>query len=110
MTFGRLHQIVLGVKFKSWTHGLQTSPQRSMPINQYEEDWIVNKTDIAVVVYDTHTQAESSIKTLQPAGFDMKKIFITGKDYHIEENVIGCFNAGERAKFFGKLGVFGEAW
>jgi hypothetical protein len=106
MTFGRLHQIVLGVKFKPWTQGLQTSPQRSMPINQYEEDWIVNKTDIAVVVYDTHAQAESSIKTLQPAGFDMKKISIIGKDYHTEENVIGYFNVGDRAKFFGKWGAY----
>ena len=66
----------------------------------------MNKTDIAVVVYDTHTQAESSIKTLQHAGFDMKKISIIGKDYHTEENVIGYFNAGDRAKFFGKWGAF----
>jgi hypothetical protein len=32
----------------------------------------MNKTDIAVALYDTHTEAESSIKTLQQAGFDMK--------------------------------------
>jgi hypothetical protein len=66
----------------------------------------MNKTDIAVAVYDTHTEAESSIKTLQQAGFDMKKISIIGKDYHTEENVIGYFNAGDRAKFFGKFGAF----
>lgn len=66
----------------------------------------MNNTVIAIAVYDTHTQAESGIKTLQQAGFDMKKISILGKDYHTEENVIGYFNAGDCAKFFGKLGAF----
>ena len=66
----------------------------------------MNKTDIAVAVYDTHTQAETAVKTLQRAGFEMKKISILGKDYHTEEHVIGYFNTGERVKFFGKLGAF----
>jgi len=65
-----------------------------------------NKTDIAVAVYDSHTQAESAVKALQRAGFDMKKISILGKDYETEEHVVGYFNAGDRAKFFGKLGAF----
>jgi uncharacterized membrane protein len=63
-------------------------------------------TDIAVAIYDSHQEAESAVKTLQRAGFDMKKLSIVGKDYHSEEQVIGYFNAGERAKFFGKLGAF----
>lgn len=66
----------------------------------------MNKTDIAVAVYDNHTQAESAVKLLQRAGFDMKKISILGKDYETEEHVVGYFNAGDRAKFFGKLGAF----
>lgn len=66
----------------------------------------VNKTDIAVAVYDTHTQAESAVKVLQRAGFDMKKFSIIGRDYHTEEHVVGFLNAGDRAKFFGKLGAF----
>lgn len=66
----------------------------------------MNKTDIAVAVYDTHIQAEAAVKTLQRAGFEMKKISILGKDYHTEEHVIGYFNTGERVKFFGKLGAF----
>ena len=36
----------------------------------------------------------------------MKAISILGKDYHTEEHVVGYFNAGDRAKFFGKLGAF----
>ena len=66
----------------------------------------MDKTDVAVVVYDTHAQAESRTKSLQHTGFDMKKISIIGKNYHTEENVIDYFNTGDRAKFFGKWVAF----
>jgi uncharacterized membrane protein len=66
----------------------------------------MNNTDIAVAVYDTHSQAETAVKTLQRAGFDMTRLSIVGKDYHSEEHVTGYFNTGDRAKFFGKLGAF----
>jgi uncharacterized membrane protein len=62
--------------------------------------------DIAVALYDQHTQAENAVKSLQRAGFDMKKISIIGKDYETEERVIGFLNAGDRAKIFGKYGAF----
>lgn len=65
-----------------------------------------DKAGIAVAVFDTHTQAESAIKALQRAGFNMKKLSIIGRDYHTEEHVVGFLNAGDRAKFFGKLGAF----
>ena len=64
------------------------------------------KTDIAVAVYDFHTQAEAAVKALQRAGFDMKKISIIGREYHSEEHVVGFLNAGDRAKIFGKFGAF----
>lgn len=66
----------------------------------------MSKTDIAVAIYDSHTQAEEAVHKLANAGFDMKAISILGKDYHSEEHVVGYFNAGDRAKFFGKLGAF----
>ena len=66
----------------------------------------MTKTDIAVAVYDHHTQAETAVKALQRAGFDMKKISIIGRDYHTEEHVVGFLNAGDRAKVFGKFGAF----
>lgn len=66
----------------------------------------MTKTDIAVAVYDLHTQAEAAVKALQRAGFDMKKISIIGRDYHTEEHVVGFLNAGDRAKVFGKFGAF----
>lgn len=74
-------------------------------MNKIKEQTL-NNPDIAVAVYDTHTQAESAVIKLQRAGFDMKKISILGKDYETEEHVVGYFNAGDRAKFFGKLGAF----
>ena len=63
----------------------------------------MNKSDTAVAVYDSHEQAEAAVRELAKAGFDMKTISIVGKDYHSEEHVVGYFNAGDRAKFFGKL-------
>ena len=66
----------------------------------------MSKIDIAVAVYESHTQAEDAVHKLAKAGFDMKAISILGKDYHTEEHVVGYFNAGDRAKFFGKLGAF----
>jgi uncharacterized membrane protein len=66
----------------------------------------MNETDLAVAVYNTHSLAETGVKTLQRAGFEMTKISIIGRDYESEEQVRGYFNTGERMKFFGKLGAF----
>ena len=66
----------------------------------------MDRTDIAVAVYNLHTQAEEAVKALQRAGFDMKKISIIGRDYETDEHVVGFLNAGDRAKVFGKWGAF----
>ncbi|HXV79562.1 MAG TPA: general stress protein [Candidatus Binatia bacterium] len=64
-----------------------------------------------VAIYNTHTEAEDGIKTLQKAGFDMKKLSIIGKDYHSEDRVVGYYNAGDRMKAWGKMGAFwGGLW
>jgi uncharacterized membrane protein len=64
-----------------------------------------------VGIYNSHTEAEKSIKELQRSGFDMKKLSIVGKDYHTEEHVIGYYNTGDRMKVWGKLGAFwGGFW
>lgn len=71
----------------------------------------MTKENAAIAVYDTHIQAETAIKELQKSGIDMKKLSILGKDYHAEENVVGYYNAGDRMKFWGKLGAFwGGLW
>ncbi len=66
----------------------------------------MRKESAAVAVYNTHTEAEAAIKELEKAGVNMKKLSILGKDYHAEENVVGYYNAGDRMKFWGKLGAF----
>lgn len=64
-----------------------------------------------VGIFNTHTEAETSIKELELAGFDMKKLSIVGKDYHTEEHVVGFYNAGDRMKVWGKQGAFwGGFW
>jgi hypothetical protein len=59
------------------------------------------ENNAVVGVYNTHTEAEASIKKLQRSGFDMKKLSIVGKDYHTEEHVVGYYNAGDPP--FGRL-------
>jgi hypothetical protein len=64
-----------------------------------------------VAVYKTHADAEEGVKELQKAGFDMKKLSIIGKDYRTEQHVVGYYNAGDRMKYWGKMGAFwGGIW
>jgi hypothetical protein len=64
-----------------------------------------------VAVYNDHVQAEQAVDQLKRSGFDMTKLSIVGKDYHTEENVVGYYNAGDRMKYWGKMGAFwGGIW
>jgi len=59
-----------------------------------------------VAVFDQHQQAEAAIRQLQGSGFDMRKLSIVGRDYHTEEHAVGFYNAGDKVKYWGKLGSF----
>jgi uncharacterized membrane protein len=64
-----------------------------------------------VAIYDTHEQAEHAIKELQEAGVDMKSLSIAARDMHTDEHVVGYYNAGDRMKYWGKVGAFwGGFW
>lgn len=63
-------------------------------------------SNLAIAVYDHHTEAEAAVKVLEAAAFDMTKISIVGKDYMTEEHVVGFLNAGDRARIFGKYGAW----
>lgn len=64
-----------------------------------------------VAVYNTHPEAEAGVKELQRGGFDMKKLSVVGKDYHTDEQVVGYYNAGDRMKYWGKMGaIWGGLW
>ena len=65
----------------------------------------------AVAVYATHVEAETVVRELQTAGFDMTKLSIMGRDFHTEEHVVGFYNMGDRMKSWGSSGAFwGGLW
>jgi len=71
----------------------------------------MTETNAVIAVFDAHGQAEAAVKELQSSGFNMKQLSIVGKDYHTEEHVVGYYNAGDRMKYWGKLGAFwGGIW
>jgi uncharacterized membrane protein len=64
-----------------------------------------------VAVYPTHTEADEAVKELQRGGVDMHKLSIVGKGYHTDEQAVGYYNAGDRMKYWGKVGAFwGGFW
>src|SRR5580704_5283002 len=68
-------------------------------------------TNAVIAVYDSHSEAEGAVKELQKSGFEMKKLSVVGKDYHTDEQVVGYYNAGDRMKYWGKLGAaWGGLW
>ena len=70
-----------------------------------------NKNNSVVAIYKSHAEAEAAVKELQQSGFDMKKLSIVGRDYHTDEHVVGYYNAGDRMKYWGKMGAFwGGFW
>jgi hypothetical protein len=68
-------------------------------------------TDTVIAVFENHHAAETAIKKLTAAGFEMKNLSVVGKGYHTEENVVGFYNVGDRIKFWGRRGAFwGGLW
>ena len=67
----------------------------------------MERTDISVAKFADHTQAETAVKALAQAGFDMKQLSIIGRGYHTEENVVGFYNADGRIRFWGNTAPFG---
>ena len=66
----------------------------------------MSDTSAAIAIYNTHSAADNAVKELQRSGFDMKKLSVVGKDYQTDEQVTGFYNAGDRMKYWGKLGAF----
>jgi len=71
----------------------------------------MSTVESVIAVYDTHDRAELAVKALQEAGVDMKSLSIAAKDTHTDEHVVGYYNAGDRMKYWGKLGaLWGGFW
>lgn len=69
------------------------------------------KENAVIAVFESHDRAEEAVKDLQRSGFDMKKLSIIGKGFHLEEQPIGFYTTGERVKFWGGSGaLWGGLW
>ncbi len=68
-------------------------------------------TNSIIAVYRTHDQAESAVKELQHAGFNMQTLSIAARDTHTDEQVVGYYTAGDRMIRWGGIGAFwGGFW
>jgi hypothetical protein len=71
----------------------------------------MEKIDTVVAVFADHTAAETAVKKLAVAGFEMKNLSIVGKGYQTDEKVVGFYNTGDRIKFWGTRGaLWGGLW
>ena len=71
----------------------------------------MENNDAVVAVFTDHHAAETTVKQLTAAGFEMKNLSVVGKGYHTEEKVVGFYNVGDRIKFWGTRGAFwGGLW
>jgi Heat induced stress protein YflT domain len=71
----------------------------------------MDNTETVIAVFHDHPAAETAIKRLNVAGFDMKNLSVVGKGYHTDEKVVGFYNTGDRIKFWGTRGAFwGGFW
>jgi hypothetical protein len=71
----------------------------------------MNTTDSVIAVFPDHNGADTAIKNLSTAGFDMKNLSLVGKGFHTEEKVVGFYSVGDRVAFWGSRGAFwGGFW
>ena len=71
----------------------------------------MQNTDTVIAIFPDHSSAETAIKKLTAAGFEMKNLSVVGKGYHTDEKVIGFYNTGDRVRFWGTRGAFwGGFW
>jgi hypothetical protein len=71
----------------------------------------IETADTVIAVFTDHDAAETAVKKLAAAGFEMKNLSVVGKGYHSEEKVVGFYNIGDRTKFWGTRGAFwGGLW
>ena len=70
-----------------------------------KEDQMENaKADSVVAIFADHNAAETAVKKLTAAGFEMKNLSVVGKGYHTDEKVVG-FSTPVTVSSFGAHGV-----
>jgi predicted phage tail protein len=71
----------------------------------WRRDEAMSDNDLVVAVYSARAAVEGAVKQLRKSGYDIRKLSIVVKDHHIEERVVGFYNAGDRIKHWGKCGA-----
>ena len=61
---------------------------------------------IPFYVFDTHVEAEESIRSLSRSGFDVKTLSLVGKGYHDEKQAVGYYALSDRIRSWGGVGGF----
>jgi hypothetical protein len=62
-------------------------------------------------VFNAHIEAEQAIRSLNEAGFDVKKLSLVGKGYQSEEHPVGFYTAADKIRTWGGVGAFwGGIW
>ena len=54
-----------------------------------------------VAVFQSHKEAEDSLKDLQKLGFDMKKLSVIGRDHYSKSGIAAHYVVNQKPKFFG---------
>ena len=72
---------------------------------------VTTQGDPVIAVQDTHAGAESAVKALGRAGFDMTKLSIIGKSHRTEDHALAFYTVGDRVRAWGASGgLWGAAW
>jgi len=96
--------LLVSQPIRGWSAGwVQTAPVESTDDRRRNA---MSSKAVTVAVFQSHTLAEDAVRKLANEGVDMRSISIIGKDYHSEENPVGYYNAGDRAKILGRYGAF----
>jgi Heat induced stress protein YflT domain len=86
---------------------METSAGRGLMVKEDQ----METANTVVAVFADHSAAETAVKKLTAAGFEMKHLSVVGKGYHTDEKVVGFYNVGDRVKFWGTRGAFwGGLW
>jgi hypothetical protein len=66
----------------------------------------VSYKNSVIAMFDKRIEADSALKQLQLAHFDMKAVSIVGRKAWEEDHPFGFYTAGDRIKFWGSTGAF----
>jgi len=70
------------------------------------------RQNVAIVAsFDAHGDAEDGVERLAMFGFNMQALSIVATGTRTEEQIVGFYSAGDRVRFWGKLGLlWGGFW